>query len=249
MTFRELLKQNRPVFGIYVVSPDPNLIEIAAHAGLDYIRIDLEHGMLSYSEVREIVRVATLSGMPVQARVSDLSDVTRLLDFGVTCIIVPDVDSVESAKNAVNLVKYTPLGNRGFNNGARFLKFDTSGFMDYIKTANEEVLLGIQIESRQAVEKIDEILSVDGIDMVSSGKGDLSQSYGLLGQNTHPLVLEKEAYIIHKAIEHGRIPTVLSTSASRTKELAALGCRILTLGNDMDIYASGIRDAIRQAKH
>lgn len=249
MTFRKLLAQDRPILGLYVVSPDPNLIEISAKAGLDYIRIDLEHGLLSYSEVREIVRTATLSHMPVQVRVNNLSDVTKLLDFGVTGIIVPGVDSVEAAKDAVNLVKYSPLGNRSFNNGARLFKFDSSEFMDYIKTANEEVLLGIQIESKQAIDRIDEILSVEGIDMVSSGKGDLSQSYGILGQNTHPLILEKEAYIIHKAIEHKKIPTVLTTSSSRTKELFALGCRILTLGSDMDIYAAGIREFINQVRH
>lgn len=246
MTFRELLKQDRPVLGLYVNSIDPSLIEIAADAGLDYIRIDMEHGLFGYDEVRELVRAATLSGMPVQVRISNLSDITKLLDFGVTAIIVPDIDSAPSARDAVSQVKYAPLGNRGFNNGPRFLKYSKKGFTDYLEQANREVLLGIQLESREAVEHIDEILAVEGVDMVSSGKGDLSQAYGLLGQNTHPLILEKESYIIQKGLEHNIIPTVLSISAERTRQLYGQGVKMITIGSDMEIYAQGIRNCLER---
>ena len=246
MTFRELLKQNRPVLGLYVNSIDPGLIEIAADAGLDYIRIDMEHGLFGYDEVRELARTATLSGMPVQVRISDLTDITKLLDFGVTAIIVPDVNGAQSAKNAVLQVKYAPLGSRGFNNGPRFLKYSSMKFMDYVERANDEVLLGIQLESKEAIEHIDEILAVEGVDMVSSGKGDLSQAYGLLGQNTHPMILEKEAYIIQKGLEYNKIPTVLSVSAERTRELHGLGVNMITIGSDMEIYAQGIRNCLER---
>lgn len=245
MTFRELLKEDRPILGLYVSSIDPGLIEIAADAGLDYVRIDMEHGLFGYDEVRELIRTATLSEMLVQVRVSSLNDITKLLDFGATAILVPDVNSVQSAKDAVSQVKYAPLGSRGFNNGPRFLKYSQTKFMEYLEQANREVLLGIQLESREAIEHIDEILAVDGVDMVSSGKGDLSQAYGLLGQNTHPLILEKESYIIRKGLEHNKIPTVLSINAERTRELYGLGVKMITIGSDMEIYAQGIRSCLK----
>ena len=240
MNFRQMLAQDRPVLGMYVSCPDLAVAEIIVRSGIDYIRIDLEHGMLDYTAVANLVRLSTIAGIPVQARVSDLSDITRLLDLGVTGIFVPDVETAEYAKKLVEKVKYAPLGMRGMNNNPRFLNYNSAGFQDYVKTANEEVLLGIQLESRTAVEHIDEILSVEGIDMVSSGKGDLSQSYGVAGNISHPVVVETENYILRKAIEHGKIPTALSTSAERTAALYRQGVRMVTIGTDLQV----IRDAM-----
>ena len=246
MTIEAIKHRTTPLLGLYVCSSDPNLVEIAARAGIGYIRIDLEHGMLSYAEVRELIRTASLWNIDVQVRVSDLSDVTRMLDFGVNAIIVPDIEAREDAERAVRMVKYAPLGARGFNNAPRFLQFSSDGFMDYLKTANDSTMLIIQLESRQALDNIDEILSVPGIDAVSSGKGDLSQSYGLLGQNTHPQILEKEAFIIQKAVEHGKLPTALSTGCERTQQLLQAGVRMITIGSDMDVYAAAIRMALKK---
>lgn len=244
MTFRELLKQDRPILGIYVACADCTVVEMAARAGMDYIRIDLEHGLLDYSTVAQLIRTATNLGMPVQARVADLSDITRLLDFGVTGVVIPDVDSVDYAKRIIDKVKYAPVGMRGMNTTPRCLGWDGSRFADYVKAANEEVLLGFQLESRQAVDNIDAILSLGGVDMISSGKADLSQSYGVIGQITNPLILEKEEYIIRKGLEYGKIPTVLSTSAERTKKLFGLGVRMLTIGSDTQIIYQAMKQAV-----
>lgn len=242
MTFRQLLAQERPILGMYVSCSDLAVAEIIAKSGVDYIRIDLEHGIMDYSTVANIIRIATLSGILVQARVCDLSDITRLLDLGVTSIFVPDVESVEYAKKLIEKVKYTPLGMRGMNNCSRFLDYNPAGFKEYLKTANDEVLLGIQLESKTAIENIDSILSLDGIDVVSSGKGDLSQSYGFTGDSGNPFIVEKENFIIQKAIEHGKIPTALSTSPERTASLYQQGVQMITIGSDLLV----INDAMRQ---
>ena len=111
--FNDLLNQEGPILGLYISSPDPYTVEMAKKAGYDFIRIDNEHTRIDYSSIVELTRTANLLDMPVQIRVSNLDDITKFLDFGITGIVVPNVNSVERAKEAVELTKFYPLGSRG----------------------------------------------------------------------------------------------------------------------------------------
>lgn len=251
--FKDLLKKNGPVLGLYLQNADPFIIEAAKAGGFDFIRIDNEHILYDYSQIKELIRVAVLLDIPCQVRVSDLTDITKMLDAGATGIVVPDVNTVERARNAVELTKYSPVGARGMYNlplpTGRFLRAaGVDSFAEYVKVANEIVTLTVQIESIAATPYLDEIISMEGVDMISSGKGDISQSVGKPGQTASPEVLEFETLLIRKALEHGKTPVVLVPGVDAIKERMKLGEKVFTCGPDETIIANAFKAYVDNIK-
>ena len=245
---REKMANGDPFYGLYISLADPTTIELAAMAGFDMIRIDLEHSLFSQSELRELIRTSTALNLPVFVRVPSLSYVTALLDMGASGIIAPNIDSREAALEAIREVKYAPQGLRGMAGSQRNTKYGMIPLPKYAASANEDVLLCIQIESKKGIENIDEILALDGIDMVSSGRHDISQSYGLPGQNTHPLVLAAEETVLSKAIATGRYPVLLISSKKRRDELMQKGVRGFMVGRDSLLLRDAMKNTLAAYK-
>ena len=252
-TFKELLKKDGPILGLYVQSPDPYVVEMAKAAGFDFIRLDNEHILFDYSQLKELLRVAVLLRMPCQIRVSDLTDVTKLLDAGATGIVVPDVNTPERARQAVSLVKYHPLGERGVYNlpspvGRYLAAAGCDTFDEYVETANDIVTLTIQVEDVKAAAYIDEIISTPGVDMISSGKGDISQSVGKPGQTNDPEVVEFERLLVRKALEHGKTPVLLARGSEYVSEMLKTGVKVFTAGPDELIFANALKSFVNTYK-
>ena len=237
---------DRPILGLYVMAKDPTLIEYAAMAGFDFIRIDYEHILFSASELREIIRTANLKGLMVQIRVPNMGEITKLLDAGVDSIVVPDVDTVEKAKEAIDAVKYYPLGHRGMYPMARCVW--GKSWQDYLKDGNNAVSLGIQIENIKARSILDEIISLEGIDMVSSGKQDISESAGIPGKVSDPLVLDMEEAIVKTALKYGKQPVCMATSKERVDELMAMGQKIFTVDMDYEIIRGAYANYVKMLR-
>ena len=229
-------------YGLMLGYADPLIVEMAAYAGFDFIRIDCEHEMIDISAVKNMIITANHLNLPVIVRLSTLDDITRLLDFGVSGVIVPSVNSKEQAIEAVNLVKYGPIGARGMSGSARYLKYGETKLNP--EEANERTLLVIQIETQEALNNINEILSVDGIDMVATGRGDLSQSLGYIGQPTHPKVIEAEDYVITQALKHNKIPNLLANTPERVSELKQKGVYCYSIGRDTEIIYKALKNHI-----
>lgn len=246
--FSDLRNQKGPVLGLYMSSPDPSIVEIAKRAGFDFIRIDNEHTLFDYSHITELARTATLLDMPVQVRVSNLDDVTKFLDFGITGIVVPDVNTVERAKKAIEVTKFYPLGLRGMCPICRCVKISGYSPEEYVKNANNIVDLTIQIEDIRAADYIDEILSLDGIDMVSSGKADISQSAGIPGQINDTKVIEMENLIVKKALEYGKQPVILVNNKKKIDELLSIGAKIFTTIHDYEVFLKSFETCTREFK-
>ena len=225
-------KNQQLSLGLFVNITDPKMIEIAAYAGFDFIRLDMEHNMVDISMVGEQIRTANAVGIPVVVRVPIWDDITRLLDYGADGVIVPGVRTKQDAIDVVNMAKYALLGQRGSATTGRATRYGAIPFKEYMKWANENVCLTLQIENKDALENIDEILSVPGIDMVASGKMDLSQSMGLAGEGGHPDVIAAENLIIRKTLETGRYPTMMAGTPKRVQELMNMGVYNVTLATD-----------------
>ena len=224
---------NRPILGLYIMAKDPTLIEYAAMAGYDFIRIDYEHILFSASELRDIIRTAKLVGLMVQIRVPNMGEITKLLDMGVDSIVITDVDSVEKAKEAIDAVKYWPLGHRGMYPVGRCVW--GRSWPEYLAEGNNEVSLGIQIENIAAKPILDDIISLEGIDMISSGKQDISESAGIPGKVNDPIVLDMEEAIVKTALKYGKQPLCMATSKKRVDELMAMGQKIFTVDMDYEL--------------
>jgi 4-hydroxy-2-oxoheptanedioate aldolase len=229
--------------------PDPAVVELAKFAGMDFIRIDWEHKLIDPSQMLNLIRTANLIDLAVQVRVPGISDVTALLDAGADSALIPGVSGVDRAREAINEAKYYPVGRRGITGDSRPVGYGHYDLKDYLARANCEcITLGIQIEEREAVEHLDELLALEGIDFIVTGRNDLSQSYGLLGQNTHPDILAAEREIIEKALAAGKQPMILANSPARARELREMGVRCILVTQDTKTLYSGLKSVLEQCK-
>ncbi len=242
MKLKEIIAQrDTPYLGLYIVLPDPTVIELAAASGYDFIRIDMEHHTFSYDKLGDMLRIARLCGLRTEVRVSSVTDITKILNMGANGIVCPNVDTPEIAKEVIKYTKYAPCGMRGMYSMMPENKFGIDSIVPYLSDANENVTVTLQIESLSGIRNLDEILKLDGVDMIATGRGDLSQSMGLLGQNTSAAVFEQENRIIKKVLAAGKTPAILVPNRQRAQELWNQGVRIMLIGYDLDMLAKGLK--------
>jgi 4-hydroxy-2-oxoheptanedioate aldolase len=239
-----LAKQGKTALGMYVGDAGETVAEIACYAGFDYLRIDCEHSLNDFTKIQNLIRIANTSDVPTLVRISTLSDITRILDFGASGILVPDISTAAQAREAVRLTKFAPIGERGMTNMGRCVRYSDIPLTEYCKRANDEVALAVQIESREGVKNIDEILSVEGIDIVTTGRQDFSQSYGVPGQSSHPSVEEAENTVIAKGVEHRVFPLITAGSPAAMEALKARGVLLQTICFDGAFLMKQFKDLI-----
>ena len=242
--WKEIVDQKKPLLGLMVSITDAGIIELAKTAGFDFVRVDNEYIPFDYGKICEMIRTANLLDLPILVRISRMEDITSLVSFGVNGIVVPDCDSVERAKKAIELTKFWPVGARGLNPGGRSFRVSGLTPAEYIQNANDSVTLTVQIEDVNVTDYIDDILSLDGIDMVSSGRSDISQSLGIPGQITHPKVLEFEDLVIKKALQHGKIPSILALSKEYLAQLVEKGVEVCSVASDEALLLGAMKDKL-----
>ncbi len=183
---KEKIKNNIPSIGTWVSTGDPFVCEVISRLGLDWITIDLEHNAVDFSQLVHCFRAIQGSFSTPFVRVpwNDRQVIKRVLDIGAMGIVIPDIKDPEDAMNAVSACRYPPVGLRGIGAG----RPNTVYGDDYYQNANHEICVVLMIEDIKAVEKIDDILNVSGIDVIFIGPNDLASSMGLpLGMdNKHP---------------------------------------------------------------
>ena len=237
---KEIKQLEKPILGFYMVLPDPAVIEIAASAGYDFVRIDMEHHTFSYDKLGDLLRVARLCGLRTEVRISSPTDITKILDMGANGIVCPNVDNIRVAQEVITYTKYAPLGARGMYSLMPENRFGMESFAPYLATANDNITVTLQSESLTAIQNLDEILALEGVDMIATGRGELSQSMGLTGQTLHPSVIEAENMIAKKAIAAGKTPAILVPNKERAQQLWQLGVRVMLVGHDLDLLSKAM---------
>lgn len=177
----DMIRRGEKPLGVFITSTDPATTEIMAEVGFDFIVIDGEHGPMGRVQVEDHVRAAKAGGTIPLARVLENSPtlIQATLDSGAHGIIIPHLDTPEQARAAVAACRYAPVGRRGMCPTVRSGGYNLDNWPGFVRAANENVLVIPLIESRLAVENIEEILAVDGIDIIHFGPGDLSADMGL----------------------------------------------------------------------
>ncbi len=185
--FRERLKSGELLAGTMISLSSPEVAELLAGVGFDWLFIDAEHSPLDPAQIQRIMQGAGRD-MPCLVRLpsSDEVPIKKALDSGAAGIIVPQINSAQAAQDVVRMAKYGPQGQRGV--GVSRAHGYGLGFQEYVSRANQEVVVVVQAEHIEAVDHIDEILAVPGIDAVLVGPYDLSASLGKLGQVDDPEV-------------------------------------------------------------
>lgn len=230
--------RNRAAAGMFLSSGDATVAEIAAGAGMDYLLIDAEHAPLSLESVQAQLRViAGYDSIPVvRVPENDSRIIKQHLDLGAQSLVVPMIFTPEDAAKAAAAVAYPPEGIRGI--GSALARSGAWGrYPEYLTTARDTITLIIQIETAEAVENIDDILAVDGIDGIFIGPSDLSASMGYLGQQTHPDVVGAAKSVIAKATAAGKIAGVNAFNPDQASDYVAAGADFVNVGADVALLA------------
>ena len=213
---------------------DPRAAEIAAMSGFDCIWTDMEHVGNDWSTVEKQIMAGKLHDVDTLVRVArgSYSDYIRPLEMDAAGIMVPHVMNVDEARAVVRNTKFYPLGLRPVDGGNADGAYCNIAFTDYIRQANEERFNVIQIEDVEALEQLEEIVSLPGVDIIFFGPGDFSQSIGAPGQMDHPLILETRKRIAELAIKHGKFAGTVG-GVGNYEELVDMGYRFISIGADV----------------
>lgn len=181
---KKKMMAGQPAMGLSVMIPSPQLVEMAAGLGFDWVLIDMEHGTIGLESVELMAMAAEAAGITAIVRppTKAAHHISQVMDRGAMGVQVPHVMDGPDAARAVAAVKFHPLGTRGLAAGTRPAGYDLkAGLTDYVAAANAETLVCVQVEDAEAVDKAAEIAAVPGVDVVFVGPSDLSQSMGFPG--------------------------------------------------------------------
>jgi 4-hydroxy-2-oxoheptanedioate aldolase len=213
---------------------DPRIIELAGLAGASAVWLCNEHVPNDWLNLEHQVRAAKLYDMDTVVRVSkgSYSEYVKPFECDATGIMVPHVTSADEARHIVDTVRCRPLGSKALDGGNMDGYFCQAPLADYVQHCNTEKFVILQIESPEALEKIEEIAAVPGYDMLMFGAGDYSHRIGKLGQATHPEVVAARKKVAATALKHGKHVAVASLYGNK-EEVIAEGTRVFTLGADV----------------
>jgi 2-keto-3-deoxy-L-rhamnonate aldolase RhmA len=242
-----------PSIGTWMSMAHPSIAEILSMGGYDWVVVETEHTAIDVSEVlRLIIAIEQRGAVPlVRLAWVDPIQAKAVLDSGAAGVLVPMVNTKSDAEVVVKMTKYPPLGYRGVGL-ARAQDYGRK-FDAYVKNANEDTLVIVQIEHIDAVNNIEEILSVKGIDGTFIGPYDLSMSLGIPGQLTHPSVIAAKEKVLKATLNHGLIAGIHfvqpSTALADCTAAVRSGYRFIAIGTDILFLGDSARNLYTSIKN
>jgi len=236
---KQRLRADQVQIGLMLMSGDPHVPGIAAAAGFDFVMPDLEHTSQSLREIEGLVRAADAAGsVPlVRAAGPQKADLLALLETGVRGVMVPAVETPEQAAEVVAACRYAPEGRRGV-----FYLGYGSGYgavppADYLRVANEELLIILQVETAAGLDRVEDIAAVPGWDCLLVGPGDLSVSLGIPWEFEHPTLWEGVRRVCAVARGAGGCAGIMPPSVDHARRSVAAGARLLLWGPELALFA------------
>lgn len=245
--FKQKLKNG--VAGCFSKTQDAAYIEAMGFGGADFVIIDLEHGPNTIQTAQNLIRAAQISEVFPIIRVKEgiPSVMSEALDIGAGGIQVPNVTDQVSALNAIKHTKFSPQGERGVCRFVRAANYSAKDRFEYFKDANNNLII-LQIEGKQGIDNIDEILEVEGIDVIFIGPYDLSQSLGVVGDIDNPLVEQKMLEIIKKCVEKNIVVGTFTDTIENAKKWKKLGVKYIAHSVDVGIFYDAIKNLMKNIK-
>jgi 2-keto-3-deoxy-L-rhamnonate aldolase RhmA len=210
-TVKQALKEGKAQFGCNTsMLRSPEVPRILAAAGLHWSYLDSEHGGFDLETLQDLIRAANEAGLCPIVRVADLQYplVARALDCGAQGVLFPRVESPELLEKAISWTRFPPEGVRGYGLQPTHVGYEAIGMPDIIAHSNANTMVALQIETKTAIDRIDELLSVPKIDAVMIGPADLSISLGVAGQFEHPALVAAIEKIRDACNRHGIAPGI-----------------------------------------
>lgn len=244
--FKAALREGRFQLGLWVALGSAYAAEIAAGSGYDWLLIDGEHGPSDMPLIG--AQLGALRGSAshpiVRPPMGEAWLLKQLLDLGAQTFLVPMVETAEQAAALVRAVRYPPRGMRGVGAGLGRAS-DFNRIPDYLATADEEICLIVQVESRAGLEALDEIAAVEGVDGVFIGPSDLAADMGYLGQPSAAAVQEAIRDAFQRIHRHGKARGIMTVAVDQAHEYRAMGADFMAIGTDVNCLVRSI-DGLRR---
>ncbi len=247
---KKRLRAGETVVGPFVIVPSVTMIDTLGYSGMDFCIIDTEHGPISQESAMDLVIAAQGVGVAPIIRVGDNDErlILRALDIGSEGVQVPQINSIPDAEAVVHAAKYAPLGERGlsiFTRAGNYFKGDGEGHTD---RQNDETMTVVHIEGKKGLDNLEEIMTVDGIDVLFLGPYDISQSLGYPGDVRNPIVETALREATAKARAQGRAVGSYAKDVEMGKWLIDLGIQYISINVDAIIYRQACEAIVRSLK-
>jgi 2-dehydro-3-deoxyglucarate aldolase/4-hydroxy-2-oxoheptanedioate aldolase len=245
---RSRLAAGEATVGTFVGGASPVTAEACAAAGVDWLVLDLEHGSGGEEQVRDVVPAAGAYGVPTVVRVESGARIRigRVLDLGAAGVMLPRMDTAEEVRQAVRHLRYPPAGDRGvatYNRACRF-GLDPGA----LARANAEVLGVVQVESASAVEQVDQIAAIDGVDVLFVGPQDLSHNLGVPGDLEAAPYRAAVERVRAAAARHGKACGLLVRDGAAAAARQAGGWTFVAIGSDTTLLAAAVAAELGRAR-
>ena len=240
----------RVCLGTFLSLGDPNVVGILARAGFDFILIDAEHFPLNPEKIRDLILAAKAYNIHAVVRLPGPGReyIQHALECGADGILAPIIETEKEARDTVRYSRYVPQGERGFHGGTPGARMapEFSDYAEYTRQANEDILVGVQLETPAGLENRNEIIETPGVDLVFVGPGDLSNSFGIPGQYQAPEVQRAMEQILgaaRTARRPGGMYCANPTMVARARELDA---RFIVYGADASFLKKAAGEAVAE---
>jgi 4-hydroxy-2-oxoheptanedioate aldolase len=239
---RNKLRQDLPVLVTTLHLADPSVFELASLMGFDGIWLDMEHHAHSMETAQRLMRAARVGSSDIVARPAkgEFMRLGRMLEAGAQGIMYPRCDNAAEAAEVVKWSKFPPLGKRGLDGGNPDMPYGTMPVAQYLQQANEQTFLIVQIEEEAALDHVEEIAAVEGVDVIMLGPGDFSSLGGFPGQMDHPRLIraiERIASAARRAGKHWGLPV---PSVEEAVRFVNMGARFMPHGADLSHVKFGL---------
>jgi len=238
-TFKTALRENRFQLGLWVALASPYAAEVVSGSGYDWLLIDGEHGPNDIPLLSAQFLAVSRSGAHpiVRLPAGETWLIKQILDIGAQTLLIPMVESLEQAQALVRAVRYPPHGVRGVGAAlGRASQFSRIG--DYLETANDEICLIVQIESRAGLDALDAIAALDGIDGLFIGPSDLAADMGYLGQPGHPEVTAAITDAFARIKKAGKARGIMTLDLAQARRYREMGADFMAIGTDVTVLVS-----------
>jgi 2-keto-3-deoxy-L-rhamnonate aldolase RhmA len=244
-TLKRRLDRKEVAFGTWISSGSPNVLDLLRNLSFDWFVMDMEHSAIGIETVGRMVQVLNGSQATPMVRVGGIDQALfkAVLDAGAHGVVVPLVNTKAEAELAVRYTKYPPVGVRGVA-ASKASDYGLS-LAPYIRTANDETTVIAQIETPQAVQNIEEILSVKGVDVAFVGPSDLTMTMGLVDDRSNPKVAEAMVRVVEACADAGKAAGVMATTLDEARLAVQRGFRFISLASDMKHLTVGARSFLQ----
>ncbi len=237
--FKRALKAGKSPLGLWSTLSSSYTVELIAGAGFDWILLDSEHSPSDLESLLTQLQAAAPYPTHPVVRVpwNDMVNIKRVLDIGAQSLLIPYVQNADEARKAVAFTRYPPAGVRGVAGTTRATRFGR--VKDYAKRAHEEICVLVQVETQSALDNIEAIAAIDGVDGIFIGPADLHASMGHAGETANPKVKPLIDDAIKRIRKAGKAPGILTPNEADARHWLQCGAQFVAVGSDAGLLARG----------